>query len=856
MAFPKGAQLGHYEILSPLGKGGMGEVYRARDSRLNREVAVKVLPAGIAADPARLARFEREAQVLASLNHSNIATIYGVEQGALVMELVEGVTLAERIRNGAIPPGDAFPIARQIAYGLEAAHAKSIVHRDLKPANIMITPEGTVKILDFGLAKVASSESPDNPEHSPTRTLSATREGDLLGTVGYMAPEQARGKPVDKRADIWAFGCTLYEMLAGSKAFDGDSSSDILASVLRSDPNWNALPAGTPPAVAHLLRRCLAKDPAQRLHDIADARLELADAGGMPPSPKRRLPPVARLAWLAVVLAAFAGGVLWRDFRRPRVFEWSGERLGGSTVAMGPRISPDGQFIAFQAMVNNVTQVAVLKLASSNWTTLTGDESKGFVSDISWSRDGARLYYTRVLGGAGNMYSVPVLGGDERLVLENVDYSQVLPDGSFVISRFNTQQYPQLHRYWPDSGRLQPLNASARNNLGPTYRVAPTGDWLAFFGTPIDKPGSVPHLYALNLTNGSVTRLAPKQSIPSLLPFGLAIPPDGRSVVFTSVAGDMHEIATVPSDGSGEIRPVLRLTGSIGYLDIGGDGTIYADQWDRPRQILKISPGRAIESIAESPDDGSIPNAMATQEGAVIFGSRVAGRYRLLIARSGKAAAPLLETQEESTTPVAPVGNDAVAFLIGTLPNQAIAVASISSGRPVQRLDATRGVAVTSLTCPADGKTLYYTAGGSVWSIATSGGEPKRLGPGDSVTMNAAHDGLIVRLADRHGLRIAKMSLTGSSTEPLSFSQEFRVVDTSPLGPTAVSKDGKLLVQVSSGSMWTWPAALMDLHSGRAQLLPLSYPADANGATWAPDGSVVMVAQPLRSSMWRFRKAN
>jgi hypothetical protein len=507
-------------------------------------------------------------------------------------------------------------------------------------------------------------------------------------------------------------------------------------------------------------------------------------------------------------------------------------------------------------MINNVTQVAVLKLASSNWTTLTHDESKGFVSDISWSHDGAKLYYSRVLGAAGNIYSVPLLGGEERLILENADYCQVLPDDSLVISRMTSEGQSRLYRYWPESGRTQPLNASPRNNLGPTYRVAPAGDWLAFLGTPYDKPDSVPHLYTLNLKSGSVTRLAPKQSIPSTLPFGLAISPDGHSVVFSSVSGDMHEVATVPSDGSGAIRPILKLTGAIGYLDIGKDGAMYADQWDRPRQILRVSEGGAIEPIAESIDDDSVPEAIATQEGAVIFSSRVAGRHRLLIAKYGQAAAPLLETQEETTTPIAPVGNEAVAFLIGTPPNQAIAIASVNSGRLIRRLDAIKGMVVTSLICPHDGKAIYYTSGDSLWTIPVYGGEPKRLGSGDSVTVNAAQDGLIVRTVDMTGAKLFKVSLTGSPMGSIPISGDVRLTGGTPLGPTSMSKDGKLLVQATSGSMWTWPAALVDLHSGRIRLLPLSYPADATAATWAPDGSIVMVAQPIRSSMWRFRKGN
>src|ERR1051326_699409 len=239
-----GTRVGPYEITATLGAGGMGEVYRARDARLNRDVAIKILPAAFANDPTRMARFEREAQVLAALNHPNIAAIYGIEEGALVMELVEGETLAERIALGPIPLDETLALARQIAGGLEAAHEKAIVHRDLKPANIKITPDGKVKILDFGLAKAFESESATSVglTNSPTLTLEATRTGMILGTAGYMAPEQARGRPVDKRADIWAFGVIVYEMLTGKELFQGETVSDTLAAVLKEGPDWNRAP--------------------------------------------------------------------------------------------------------------------------------------------------------------------------------------------------------------------------------------------------------------------------------------------------------------------------------------------------------------------------------------------------------------------------------------------------------------------------------------------------------------------------------------------------------------------------------------------------------------------------------------
>jgi serine/threonine protein kinase len=275
MVLELGSRLGNYEILEPLGAGGMGEVYRARDTKLGREVAIKVLSAEFSQDKERLERFEREAKLLAALNHPNIATLYGFEehdgQKFLVMELVEGITLAERIAEGPVPLEEAIPLALQIADGLEAAHEKGIVHRDLKPANIKITADGNIKILDFGLAK-AFAEDASQPEPatsmSPTLTRGATRVGVILGTAAYMSPEQAKGKPVDKRADIFAFGAVLFEMLTGKKAFPGESASDVLAAVIKSEPNWSDLPSTLAPRQRELVRRCVEKDPRQRFRDI------------------------------------------------------------------------------------------------------------------------------------------------------------------------------------------------------------------------------------------------------------------------------------------------------------------------------------------------------------------------------------------------------------------------------------------------------------------------------------------------------------------------------------------------------------------------------------------------------------
>jgi serine/threonine protein kinase len=316
-----GLTVGSYRLTSRLGAGGSGDVYLARDTRLDRDVALKVLPEALAADGERIARFKREAQLLASLNHPNIAAIYGFEESgairALVLELVEGSTLADRIAQGSLPVDEALPIARQIVEAVEAAHGRGIIHRDLKPANIKLRPDGTVKVLDFGLAKVLESDAAGGSRSTlPGRTPDATTIGLILGTPSYMSPEQARGKVADKRTDVWAFGCLLYEMLTGRRPFAGDNTAEILAQILTHEPDFGSLPATTPVPVRRLLRRCLDKDSARRLPDIGVARIEIDDAIAAPhvvaestsrmSARRARFPGSARQRWLSPRSAALS----------------------------------------------------------------------------------------------------------------------------------------------------------------------------------------------------------------------------------------------------------------------------------------------------------------------------------------------------------------------------------------------------------------------------------------------------------------------------------------------------------------------------------------------------------------------
>jgi len=498
-----GDTLGPYRIVAKLGEGGMGEVYRATDTNLKRQVALKVLPEALAADAERLARFQREAEVLASLNHPGIAAIYGLERTpstgpeqaartALVMELVEGPTLADRIAQGAIPVEEALGIAKQIAEALEAAHEQGIVHRDLKPANVKVRPDGTVKVLDFGLAKALAAEGASAAAGltmaATITTPAMTQAGLILGTAAYMSPEQARGSQVDKRADVWAFGAVLYEMLTGRMAFTGESMTDVLAAVVRADPDWAALPDAVPPAIRRLLKRCLEKDRRKRLPDIAVARLDIDELATEEPVAAVAQAPQSTRSWtlLAVALlagAAIASGVWWLrmpppgqgstarhlsvalapgatplwDFSRFAIspdglslvytVERDGQQqlmlrdlrerverlLAGTDGAHQPFFSPDGRWLAF-ASSESLMKVPVSGGAPVPICDLVGGDFTGG----QWGADGSIVFISAFNGG---LWTVPAEGGTPALLLDTSEeadrvaylYPSILPEGKGVL---------------------------------------------------------------------------------------------------------------------------------------------------------------------------------------------------------------------------------------------------------------------------------------------------------------------------------------------------------------------------------------------------------------------------------------
>jgi serine/threonine-protein kinase len=422
MALEAGQLRLHYRLVEKIGEGGMGAVWRATDTTLNRDVAIKVLPEQVAADPERRARFEREARLLATLNHPNIATVYGFHEADgthfLAMELVDGEDLAQRIDRGPVPCEQAVEIAHQIADAFEVAHASGIIHRDLKPANVCITPDGKVKVLDFGLAKGLDPAPPDSdPQASPTVTSLGTMAGMIMGTAAYMSPEQARGHAADRRSDIWSFGALFYEMLSGKRPFDGGTASDTLAAVLRAEPDLATIPPGTPVAIKTLVRRCLAKDPRQRLQSFADARAWIEDARQLPEEDDAAPPaPVetasaSRLPWLIAALAVVAVIVLavaWQltlsepppPMRAAIVLDPS--VAGGSNSA---ELLPDGHRIVYVGNRDGVRQMWLRDLSDIESRAIQGTAGDPILGDFS--PDGAWLTYSV----EGKLRKSPVEGG-------------------------------------------------------------------------------------------------------------------------------------------------------------------------------------------------------------------------------------------------------------------------------------------------------------------------------------------------------------------------------------------------------------------------------------------------------------
>jgi eukaryotic-like serine/threonine-protein kinase len=597
MALGPGTRIGGYEILTLLGSGGMGEVYRARDARLGRDVAIKILPADVAADHDRLARFEREAQVLASLNHPNIAHIFGVDDStgapALVMELVDGPTLADRIAKGPVPLDEALPIAKQIAEALEAAHDRGIIHRDLKPANIKVRDEGSVKVLDFGLAKAfdPAASAVGGATMSPTLSMHATQAGIILGTAAYMSPEQARGKAVDRRADIWAFGCVLYEMLTGRQTFAGDSVTDLLSSVTRDEPDWSALPAATPPAIRTLLRRCLQKDPQKRLPHIGVVRVEIDDGqpGLTPETPSTLSADIARrrsrwpwLSTLALLLVLGGAVALWAPWRPSTpstpltpmrfVIPLPGKGLAPTTIDRLLTISDDGTRVAF----------------------IAGD-----------TLGGGQLMMRPI----GQIEAVPVRG------LSNVRQPFFSPDGRWI-GFFEGVATAEMKKVPVDGGTpitICRLTSSPRGaSWGP--------DDTIIFANADPKTG----LFSVSAAGGEPTPLttpdAAHDEADHVLPSFL---PDGRAVLFTIAHNNGSASIALLDRTTGHYKTLVRDGRDAqyvppGFLTYTANGSLHAARFD-PTSLTMKGDGAVVDEQVLTAVGSGVAEYSVARNGTLVY---------------------------------------------------------------------------------------------------------------------------------------------------------------------------------------------------------------------------------------------
>ena len=584
-----GRRLGVYQVQERIGAGGMGEVYRARDTRLGRDVAIKILPSAFTSDPERLARFEREARVLAALNHPNIATIHGVEESgstpALVMELVDGETLAERIARGPLRVDDAIGIAAQIADALDAAHEKSIVHRDLKPANIKITRDGVVKVLDFGLAKLQAADGGAGLTAAPTATVAPTRDGVILGTAGYMSPEQARGQVVDKRIDIWAFGCVLYEMMSGRPAFARTTISDTIAAVLDREPDWSALPAATPPSISRMVRRCLDKDTRRRLRDIGDVRIELDDCLPAPAtSPGSEVTHRFNL-WRTVALVALASvvvliallSVLRLGSRRAFPVESSisqaiASRLtnygSAETAAV---ISPDGRSFVFVSGHGGTPDLWLRQVSGGEPVRLTDDAT--VERDLAFTPDGEGICFTRAETGGESIWQIGVLGGQARKIIADAHSPAPSPDGR-LLAYMVREPSPDN-----ESLMLSGIDGEGRRRLAqhvPWFpRVHPAwsrdGRWVSFPRAGLFSPADLFIVDTRTGTERQVTHFGrPGEGVTEH-----AWLPDNRhiAVAYAASANRPRDLAILDIEDGSLFRVTANVDDSLSDVSISGDGS-------------------------------------------------------------------------------------------------------------------------------------------------------------------------------------------------------------------------------------------------------------------------------------------
>jgi eukaryotic-like serine/threonine-protein kinase len=812
-----GRQIGVYQVQALLGVGGMGEVYRARDTKLKRDVALKILPELLTIDPRRVARFEREARMLAALNHPNIGALYDFEDAddihALVLELVDGKLLADKIASGPLPLKEALEIARQIADALDAAHDKTIVHRDLKPRNVAFTREGVVKVLDFGLAKAVTGESAGGQSSDPTEiTDGGTHEGAVLGTAAYMSPEQARGRSVDKRTDIWAFGCVLYEMLAGRRAFPGATFTDTVVAVIEHEPDWTALPASTPPNIVRLLERCLAKDAKHRLRDIGDARLEVEDALGperpgtesVPPEPvDRRWRLLAIVA--AVMIPAGIAVALWLAQAAPASFEqltFRRARIGGARFVSG------GAAVVYsEASQGDSLEISRLDFADSPLSHLLNYPSR---SDVLAARTGElalSLNRRFVIGErfVGTLAIAPLGGGTPRETAENIEEADWNAAGTQLAVVRASDGLTQSSIEFPVGHVLYKTNHSIR-----FLRVSPDGQRLAFAEEALAR-GAGGHVAVVDL-NGNVTALT--RDWDSVR--GLAWSAASNEIWYAAGAARSNRgLRSVTLDR--KERVVLDAPGSLTLWDMAPDGRVLLSRDEERRAVVVVRPGESVERDLSWFDDSGLVEI--SNDGKYVLG----GDRGFVFLRATDGSPPTQLLKDAFADDISPDGK---AILATIEDGHTLVIVPTGAGNP-RRLPKPDGFDVYrgSQWFP-DGRRVLFT-GSEIGKASRSyvqdinGGLPTPLTPEDTRGLAISPAGDMVAVVGGQPQEMSIWPMAGGQPRPVRGARP----DDRPVSWTP---DGQSLWMFRRGEVPA-PVFQLDLTSGERRLWKSLVPPDMAG---------------------------
>jgi len=866
-----GTRLGSYEISAQIDVGGMGEVYRARDLKLGRDVAIKVLPEAVSRDQERLARFEREGRALAALNHPNIAIIHGLEDtsgvGALVMELVEGPTLADRIARAPVPLAETLSVARQIVEALDAAHERGIVHRDLKPANIKITPAGVVKVLDFGLAKATEDLAHSDVTRSPTLTAVNTGDGVILGTAAYMSPEQARGMTVDKRTDIWAFGCVLYEMLAGRSAFGRETVSDALVAILDREPDLTALPPGTPDALRALIRRCLDKDQKRRLRDIGDARSDLDspfDAETRSPAVPASYPR-SRLPWLVAAASLVAlAATSWAWWVASRAPDSSGAPRFSRIVPIttgperefAPVLSPDGKWVAYVSNAGGSQNVWVKFLASGeavNITAAAGLDVSGSaaIGGLEVSPDGSRIaVQARARGSTSTFstYEIPApLPGAPRALL----------DAGFLGMRWSL-----------DAARMAFIRAGSTagdaiwvaDGDGTNRReIVPASGGMHMHWLSWSQDGFIyymrPAMSGFNLAQTEIYRVAanggsPEPVVTTLKRAMFPLPLPGGGLIYSADTNSAE--LGMWWRASGIVQPLTFGLGEYAEPRMSADGRVLvATRYENHHALVRIetsgSHAGRITPLTDGFGGDLDPNTVSTAK-RIVFSSTRSGSRHLWTANSdGTDVRPLTSGFSQDDRPALSPDGRTVAFVSDRGGRSGIWLIAAAGGSPRKLVDA---LPVSRLSWSRDGTAVVYAASAGtwpgLWSVSVADGKVHQITTPGAVgepVWSPINDLIAYLEPNTTGPALVGLSFIAPDGNPRSAKAlgAPKISSGFSNGMAAWSPDGRRLAVLSQNtnagtSIWLVdPDAPVPFRT----LVELPIGPRIRGITWASDGSLI-----------------